>query len=234
MKVEQSDAANAAGEARELELALMMADLCGYTALTETHGALQASETVLHFVRLVEASLQPGVRIVDSIGDAVFCASEDTQAVARTALRLRDLAAAESGFPRVSTGLHKGKVVERAGRLFGGPINLTARLTSQAEGGQLLCTEAIVQALESCADLQSTAMGEYSFKNVTRPVLVFELARKDEIAEIEFVDPVCRMQIGQGKAAASLEYGGRTYRFCSSECARAFKESPSTYGGDIA
>ena len=30
-------------EARELDLALLIADLCGYTALTETHGALTAS-----------------------------------------------------------------------------------------------------------------------------------------------------------------------------------------------
>src|SRR5690349_4834734 len=104
--------------ARERYLALMMADLCGYTALTETHGALQASETVLRFVRLVEASLEPGVWIVDSVGDAVFCAGEDPLAVVRTALRLRDAVARESGFPRISTGLHYGQVVEREGRLF--------------------------------------------------------------------------------------------------------------------
>src|SRR5471032_3072838 len=109
-------------EARELDLALMMADLCGYTALTEMHGALQASETVLRFVGLVEASLEPCVRVVDSIGDAVFCASEDTLAVVRTSLRLRDAVARESGFPRISTGLHHGRVVERNGRLFGAPI----------------------------------------------------------------------------------------------------------------
>ena len=40
------------GPARELDLALMIADLSGYTALTESHGALKASETVLRFVRL--------------------------------------------------------------------------------------------------------------------------------------------------------------------------------------
>ena len=50
-------------EARELDLALMMADLCGYTALTETHGALLASEAALRFVRLAEECLEPGVRI---------------------------------------------------------------------------------------------------------------------------------------------------------------------------
>ena len=65
-------------EGREIDLALMMADLCGYTALTETHGAFVASEIVLRFVGLVKESMTPGVRIVDCIGDEVFCCSDDS------------------------------------------------------------------------------------------------------------------------------------------------------------
>jgi adenylate cyclase len=221
-------------EARELDLALMMADLCGYTALTETHGALQASETVLRFVGLVEASLEPGVRVVDSIGDAVFCAGEDTRAVLRTALRLRDAAARESGFPRISTGLHHGRVVERNGRLFGAPINLTARLTSHAAGDQILCTEQIVKAIGPGEGMECRVLGEREFKNVLRPVAVFELTRTHPMAEIEFVDPVCRMQVGKDSIAATRNHAGRTYRFCSADCARAFSEAPERYLGGTA
>lgn len=219
---------------RELELALMMADLCGYTALTETHGALQASEIVLRFVRLVETSLEPGVRIVDSIGDAVFCAGEDTQAVVTTALRLRDRVAAESGFPRISTALHRGVVVERAGRLFGAPINLAARLTARAVGDQILCTAQIARAVECCGDLVCRELGEQGFKNVAHPVPVYELARKDQSPVIEFIDPVCRMQVGASQVAATVLHGGVSYRFCSTHCAGAFTAAPALYvpGGD--
>ena len=71
-------------DARDVEVALMMADLCGSTALTETHGARAASDIVLRFVGLARASMGPSVRIVDSIGDAVFCAEEGTVAVVRS------------------------------------------------------------------------------------------------------------------------------------------------------
>ena len=67
---------NELGEARELELALVIADLSGYTAFTETHGALYASEIVLRFQRLAAASLEPGVVIVNSVGDDRACRSD--------------------------------------------------------------------------------------------------------------------------------------------------------------
>lgn len=216
-------------EARELDLALMMADLCGYTALTEQHGALQASETVLHFVRMVEASLEPGVRIIDSVGDAVFCAGEDSLAVVRTALRLSAAAAHEPGFPRISTGIHRGRIVEREGRLFGAPINLTARLTSRAQGEQILCTGPIADAVADVPRLKCRSLGEQGFKNVPHPVPLYELVPAQDGHPVFAVDPVCRMQVETGHEAASVEHGGRTYRFCSKHCAHTFSASPELY-----
>jgi adenylate cyclase len=216
-------------EARELDLALMMADLCGYTALTETHGALQASETVLRFVRLVEASLEPGVRIVDSIGDSVFCAGEDTLAVVRTAQRLREAVSREPGFPRVSTGIHRGPIVEREARLFGAPINLTARLTSHAAGEQILCTGPIAGAIAAAEGVKCRPLGEQHFRNVAHPVALFELVPADESRAASAIDPVCRMQVEVDHAAATVEHGGRSYWFCSAHCAHAFSEAPGLY-----
>lgn len=115
-------------DARELDLALLFADLSGYTALTEIHGGLTASGIVLQFCDLARASLERGVNFINSIGDDVFSAGAGTLAVVRSALKLRDAAEGEAYFPRIRMGIHRGPVVERAGRLFGAPINLTARL----------------------------------------------------------------------------------------------------------
>lgn len=218
------------GEARERDLALMMADLCGYTALTETHGALQASETVLRFVRLVEASLEPGVRIVDCIGDSVFCASQDTLAIVRTSLRLGDAVRREPDFPRISTGIHAGVVVEREGRLFGAPINLTARLTSRAVGDQILCTEPIARAVQSAEGLAGCRpAGEQGFKNVAHPVALYELLPAAGIRTVPAVDPVCRMQVEADTAAATVDHAGERFYFCSTHCAHAFSQEPGLY-----
>ncbi len=219
------------GEARELDLALMIADLSGYTALTETHGALHASEVVLRFQGLVRESLEPGVSIINSIGDDVLCAGADTLAVVRTALRLRDAIERKPDFPKIRTGLHRGRIVEREGQVFGAPINLTARVAAHANGGQILCTEPIAGAARVFADIEPRPIGERRFKNVAYPVPVFELVRASERRAATAIDPVCRMQVAIDRAAATFTYAGTTYRFCSLECARVFANASEVYVG---
>jgi len=47
--------------------------------------------------------------------------------------------------------------------------------------------------------------------------------------EEQVVDPVCGMKISTSDAVASMEYKGKTYYFCSQDCADSFKESPEDY-----
>lgn len=218
-------------EARELDFAMLIADLSGYTAFTETHGALHASEIVLRFQRLAAASLEPGVAIINSIGDDVFCAGADTLAVVRTALRLRDEVERQSEFPYIRTGVHRGRIVEREGQLFGAPINLTARVAAHAVGGQILCTEPIARAVRGLEEIEARAIGERRFRNVARSVPVFELTRVNMAVRTSAIDPVCRMQVEIARAVATIAHSGTTYHFCSLKCARVFVNDPELYAG---
>lgn len=219
------------GEARELDFALLIADLSGYTAFTETHGASHASEIVLRFQRLAAASLDPGVAIINSIGDDVFCAGADTLAMVRTALRLRDGIERQADFPNIRTGVNRGQIVEREGQLFGAPINLTARVAAHAVGGQILCTEAIARAVRGSAEFEARAIGERRFRNVGRPVSVFELTRVNTVVRVSAIDPVCRMQVEIARAVATIAHSGTTYHFCSLKCAGDFANAPQQYAG---
>ena len=215
-------------DVREMDLALLFADLSGYTALTEIHGALAASGIVLRFCRLAQNALEPDVNFISSVGDDVFCAGADTLAVVRSALKLRDAAETEPYFPRIRMGIHRGPIIEREGRLFGAPINLTSRLADQAQGGQILCSAPIAKAVHVLAGIEARPAGERHFKNVAHPVNVFELVRPT-VRVPGAVDPVCRMQVALGSKAPTIEYAGVTYFFCSPECARAFSKAPDLY-----
>lgn len=213
----------------EIERTLLIADLSGYTALTETHGALHASEIVLRFGQLAEASLEPGVPIVDRVGDQVLCAGSDTHAVLRSALRLFAAVERESDFLAVQAGIHRGPVVERVGRLFGAPLNLTARLASHARGGQILCTEPVAAVAREHPGVTACFVGEKRFKNVSSPVTVYELTRISRAAQSSVIDPVCRMQVEPRSAADVVSHQGVTYHFCSRECSRLFVAAPERY-----
>lgn len=42
-------------------------------------------------------------------------------------------------------------------------------------------------------------------------------------------DEVCGMKIESQEAAATVDFQGRTYHFCSERCARQFREHPGWY-----
>ncbi|MBI4408694.1 MAG: YHS domain-containing protein [Gemmatimonadetes bacterium] len=42
-------------------------------------------------------------------------------------------------------------------------------------------------------------------------------------------DPVCGMVIEPDKAVGSMDHGGQTYYFCSTQCLREFQSSPERY-----
>lgn len=47
-------------------------------------------------------------------------------------------------------------------------------------------------------------------------------------------DPVCGMRVDPQNAAASMEYQGKTYYFCSDDCHQKFMQNPAQYAGQSA
>jgi Cu+-exporting ATPase len=42
-------------------------------------------------------------------------------------------------------------------------------------------------------------------------------------------DPACGMEVDEQKAAATYEYEGRTYYFCSAGCKEEFSQDPGKF-----
>lgn len=48
---------------------------------------------------------------------------------------------------------------------------------------------------------------------------------------MKVTDPVCGMTLESEKAAATEEWQGRTYHFCSTSCHHNFRTAPERYAG---
>jgi len=215
--------------AREIEIVFLMADLSGYTALTEAHGAVEAARTVTRYLEMARAVLWPGARLVEQVGDEVLIASEAAEAAVRTALALRDAVEREPLFPALRAGLHAGPVIEQGGRYFGAALNLTARVAAHARAGQILCTGPVAERVGGLTDIACRPDQPVRFKNVAAPVQVYEVTAAGSARGDTDIDPVCRMQVAPGPAVARLQYEGRWYVFCSLACLRTFAAAPETY-----
>lgn len=42
-------------------------------------------------------------------------------------------------------------------------------------------------------------------------------------------DPVCNMMVEESRAAATSQYGGKTYYFCAKSCKEKFDRNPQAY-----
>lgn len=219
------------GMSKEIELALLIADLSGYTALTEAHGNMSAAEAVTRYVEIVHEVLHPSARLVERVGDEVLIVAEDPANLVQTGINLRDTIELEPLFPTMHAGIHAGTVLEMDGGYFGKALNLGSRVAAHARGNQILCTEQVVTMASDLEDVEYRALGPTRFKNITDPVEIFEVIARRQKVESDLIDPVCRMQVRHDTAPARLPFGGKTYYFCSFDCAKKFVNNPEIYVG---
>jgi class 3 adenylate cyclase len=207
----------------------LFADLAGFTALTEAHGDEEAADLAADFFACVRELLPEYGEEVKTIGDAVMVRCEQVDAAVELGLRIVEEIGERSRFPIVRVGMHTGAATERGGDWFGATVNVAARVSGIAAGGEVLVTDATRVAAGELEGVDFRHHGLSSFKNVGEPVEVYRAARRGEEAEGLPVDPVCRMAIDPGKAVGSLNFGGREYFFCSLECTNSFSSSPEKY-----
>jgi class 3 adenylate cyclase len=72
----------------EKNIAILMADLSGYTALTETHGAISAADLIEKYIRIAANCLVGNTKIHERTGDEIMFISDSPDSLLATALKL--------------------------------------------------------------------------------------------------------------------------------------------------
>ncbi|HEX7847320.1 MAG TPA: adenylate/guanylate cyclase domain-containing protein [Chitinophagaceae bacterium] len=199
----------------EKNIAILMADLSGYTALTETHGAVAAADLIDRYIQIVKSCLKGDCRLHERTGDEIMVVSSSPDFLLATAAMIGKLTSNEEYFLQIHGGLHYGKVLQRENRYFGSAINLTSRIASKANAGSFWCSDEFVNALSDKNQFPLTSKGNQVFKNVSIEKQIFELNILEEKAV--YVDPICRMLILDTSTAISHPEENGKY-FCSPDC----------------
>lgn len=208
----------------EKNFAILMADLSGYTAMTETHGAIAAADVVDKYLSMVNNCLVGECKLHERIGDEVMIISTSPDNLLATALMLVQTAHTEDNFLLLHGGMHYGKLLERNNSYFGTAINLTSRIASKATAGNIWCSQYFLNALSAGAPAKVISRNLHQFKNLVEEMELFELQLEKQSRF--HVDPVCRMLIVNEAGAVTHSSLPGTY-FCSSNCMNVFlaKES---------
>ena len=213
------------------ETTFLFADIAGFTALTETHGDEEAAALVADFFAAVRDELgRSGGAQVKTIGDAVMGTIADPAAAVRVGLCVTHDLLAGHGAPAVRVGLHHGSAIERDGDYFGAAVNLAARVSAEAAGGEVLLTGATATLAADLEGVVYESRGRRELRNVRDPVELFAARRVGESDRTALpCDPVCRMSVDPERAAGRLVYDDTAYFFCTLSCAAQFAQHPERF-----
>jgi len=215
---------------RDAEATFLFADIAGFTALTEAHGDEQALQLVERFATAVEAEL-PRVdgEYVKTVGDALMLRVPDPADAVRLGLWITRDAISGHHAPSVRVGCNYGSAIERSGDYFGATINVAARVSALAAGGEFLVTGHMAALAPDLDGVFYESRGRQALRNVAEPIEIFAVVRADEGADHLAIDPVCQMAVDPEHAVGRLRLDEKAYHFCSLTCAAAFAEHPERY-----
>ncbi len=197
-----------------------MADLSGYTAMTDVHGGASAAMLVKKYLAMVDEALKGSTKVIQRVGDQIVLMAEHPTDVVETAKSINALIHEEHHFLSIHAGIHYGKVFVEKGNLFGSTVNIASRIMNVAEQGKILCSSDLVSKIDA-SQHAFKPIGNFSFKNVLSDVTVFELIT--ELPQQHYIDPVCQMRIDPSKSKYIYQYKNKDYHFCSVRCRYIFR-----------
>ncbi len=170
--------------------AILFADVSGSTRLYETVGDTIGHRTIRGYVEMMKQATEAhGGRVVKTIGDEVMSVFSTADAAARAAIDMQmgseQLPEVGGSHLRLRIGFHGGPVLQKENDVFGDTVNLAARLSAQAQGGQIILSRATAEALGPELRVMARELYGVQVKGKSEEVALSELVWKgDEDATV--------------------------------------------------
>jgi adenylate cyclase len=167
--------------AKDLEVAIVFADVVGSTQLYDKFGDTKASETVALCLDVMkDATYQFNGTVIKTIGDEVMSTFETVDDAMGAAVMMQSRVTSEtrdSDIPvTIRIGCHYGPVVQEQNDIFGAAVHTANRMTSQAKAKQIVISGFTVEQMSP------------ELKRQTRQIDVATVrGRLDEVALYELV-----------------------------------------------
>jgi adenylate cyclase len=199
--------ATASGKERRLLVAVLHADIVGYTLLIAADDAGTA-----HRIRdLREHLVQPiinafGGRIWQTAGDSLLVVFESVEGAVRCAVQIQqqmlehDAEAPPDQRIRLRVGINIGDAITQASDLHGEAVVIAVRLETACPPGGVCISRAVYENVGQRLGLDFEPMGPLALKNIARPVEAFMLRLDPEALAAHAVP---------ASATPFPEFGGR-------------------------
>jgi class 3 adenylate cyclase len=160
----------AAGSSDPQLLAVVFTDLEGFTAFTDTRGDAAALELIEEHRKLAGPVVRRwSGKILKTLGDGLLCTFPDAETGVRGALELLGTAPAPL---RLRAGVHVGEAVVSKGDVMGHVVNVAARVTETANGGEVVVSAEVAGRVGDVPNLRFGKLKSSRLKGVSERVSI--------------------------------------------------------------
>ncbi len=201
---------------KDVEVAILFADVVGSTPLYEQLGDAKARPMVARCLEIMrEATEAHQGTVIKTMGDEVMSTFPTADDAMNAARRMQERISADAdldhanGHVAIRIGCHFGPVVQEQRDIFGSAVHTANRMTSQAKAKQIITTLATVQRLSGDWQAMTRQIDIATVRGKADEVILFEVLWQPE--EATSMLPT----VGQGRSRASrtkrlsLRYQGR-------------------------
>jgi class 3 adenylate cyclase len=161
---------------------VVFTDIVGFTEFTALRGDGEALALLTAQEQIVRGVLGGSARIVKDLGDGLMIWFADACAAIEAALcmqeRFEETTTQTDAPLSVRIGVHAGQQTRRGEDLVGHDVNIASRIMSLAGAGEVLTSEATVQAIDEMpATLNFERLGPAVMKGIPTPVDLYRAER---------------------------------------------------------
>ena len=174
--------------AKDLEVAIVFADVVGSTQLYEELGDTKASETVALCLEVMkEATQQYKGTVIKTIGDEVMSTFETVDDAMGAAVMMQSRISADNKQEdriavSIRIGCHFGPVVQEQNDIFGAAVHTANRMTSQAKARQIVISGETVARMDAELQRQTRQIDVATVRGKLDEVALYELLWNPEEA----------------------------------------------------
>jgi len=178
----------------QANLAILFADVSGSTRLYETLGDAEARALVERCLAIVSAVCnEHGGSVIKTIGDEMMTTYTSADSAAGAArdiqLRIAELRTSPGTPVSMHVGFHFGPVIASGGDVYGDAVNVAARMTELAKGGQIITTSQTVALLSVPLRAGTRDLDSLTIKGKQKDVGIFELLWQESVDELTALSP---------------------------------------------
>jgi len=194
-----------------IDAAVLLADVVGSTPLYESAGNDIALGQIAEWrERLCVLVRSNGGEFISSKGDDVLSIFSDAAGAFRTASQMR----AQRRLPiSFHAGLHYGPIIRVGNDIFGDAVNMTARLASIANPGEVIMSQSFVDLLATDERQSLSSLDKMTFKGKSQPCNIYRFLDEDQAVNTQISIGRRASEMREAATCAvfvTLRYNGQT------------------------